>query len=104
MAKALISKKNLRKNSSPNCNVFINENLTAKNNEIAFLGRKLKRSGHLNKRYTIDGTVHISSPKIHRGKVLNIYYINNLFNLFSYYDFGEKYRENDQNNFLQSSY
>ena len=28
--KALISRKNLRKNSSSNCNIFINENLTAK--------------------------------------------------------------------------
>ena len=104
MVKALISKKNLRKNYSPNCNVFINENLTSKNNEIVYFGRKLKRSGHLNKIYIRDGTVHISSPKIHRGKVLNIYYINDLFNLFPYYDFGENYRENDQNSSLQSSY
>ena len=36
--KALISRKNLRKISSPNCNVFINKNLTVKNNGIAFLG------------------------------------------------------------------
>ena len=57
--KALISRKNLRKNPAPNCNVFINENLTVKNNEIAFLDRKLKRSGHLNKIYTRDETVHI---------------------------------------------
>ena len=102
--KALISRKNLRKSSSPNCNVFINENLTIKNNEIAFLSRKLKRSGHLTKIYTRDGTVHISSPEIHRGKVLKIYHINDLFNLFPYYDFGENYRENDQNDSLQSSY
>ena len=79
--KALSSRKNLRKSSSPNCNVFINENLTVKN-----------------------GTVHISSPEIHRGKVLKIYHINDLFNLFPYYDFGENYRENDQNDSLQSSY
>ena len=102
--KALTSRKNLRKSSSPNCNVFINENLTVKNNEIAFLSRKLKRSGHLTKIYTRDGTVHISSPEIHRGKVLKIYHINDLFNLFPYYDFGENYRENDQNDSLQSSY
>ena len=102
--KALISRENLRKSSSPNCNVFINENLTPKNNEIAFLGRKLKRSGHLNKIYTRDGTVHISRPEIHRGKVLKFYHINDLFTLFPYYDFGENYRENDQNDSLQSSY
>ena len=94
--KALISRKNLRKSSSPNCNVFINENLTA------FLGRGFKRSGDLNKIHTRDGTVHISSPEIHR--VLNIYHINDLLNLFPCYDFGENYRENDQNDSLQSSY
>ena len=48
----------LRKSSSPNSNVFINENLIKKNNEITFL----KRGGRLNKIYTRDGTVHISSP------------------------------------------
>ena len=46
----------------------MNGNLTVKNDKIAFLGRKLKCSGHLNKIYTRDGTVHISSPEIHRGK------------------------------------
>ena len=51
-------------------NVFINENFTVKNNEIAFVGRKLKRSGNLNKIHTRDGTVHVSSTEIHRGKVL----------------------------------
>ena len=101
--KALTSRINLRKSSSPSCNVFINENLTVKYNEIAFLGRKLKCSGHLTKIYTRDGTVHISSPHIYRGKVLKIYHINDLFNLFPYYDSGEKYRENNQNDSLQSS-
>ena len=66
---ALTSRKNLRKNSSPNCNVFLNKNLTVKSNEIAFLGRKLKRSGHLNKIYTRDRTLHISSSETHSGKV-----------------------------------
>ena len=102
--KALISRKDLRKRSLPNSNVFKNENLTMKNNEIAFLGRKLKRSGHLTKLYTRNGTVHISSPEIHRGEVSKIYHINELFNLFPYYDFGENYSENDLNDSLQSSY
>ena len=101
--KALISRKNLGKSSSPNCNIFINENLTVKSNKISFLSRKIKRGGHLTKTYTRDGMVHISSPEIHRGKVLKIYHINDLFNLFPYYDFGENYRENDQNHSLQSS-
>ena len=102
--KAPTSRKNLRKSSSPNSNVFINENLTVKNNEIVFLSRKLKRRGYLTKIYMRDGTVHISSPEIHRGKVLKIYHLNDLFNIFPYYDFGENYRENDQNDSLQSSY
>ena len=84
--KALTSRKNLRKSSSPNCNVFINENLTVKNNKIAFLSRKLERSSRLTKIYKMNGTVHISSPEIHRGKSLKIYHKNDLFNLFPYYD------------------
>ena len=100
----LSSRKKIRNNSSLNCNVFINENLTVKNNEIAFFGRKLKRSGHIDKIYSKDGTVHISSPEIHRGKVLKIYHISDIFSLFLYSDFGENYRENDQNDSLQSSY
>ena len=100
--KALTNRKNLRKSSSPNCNVFINENLTVKN--IAFLSRKLKGSGHLTKIFMRDGKVHISSPEMHRGKVLKIYHLNDLFNIFPYYNFGENYRENDQNDSLQSSY
>ena len=56
--------------------------------------------GHFTKIYTKDGKVDISSPEIHRGKVLKIYYINDLFNLFPYYDFGENYGENNQNDFL----
>ena len=65
--KALISKKNLRKNSSPICSIFIPENFIVKNNEITFLGRKRERSGHRNKIYTGNGTVHISSPEVRSG-------------------------------------
>ena len=48
--------------------------------------------------------MHISSPEMHRGKLLKTYHINDLFNLSPCYDFGENYRENDQNDSLQSSY
>lgn len=41
-----------------------------KNHEITFLGKKRKRCGHLNKMYTRNGTVHISSPQVHSGKPL----------------------------------
>ena len=48
--------------------------------------------------------MHVSSQEIHRGKGLKIYHLNDLFNLFPYYNFAEFYRENDQNDSLQSSY
>ena len=75
-----------------------------KNHEITFLGKKRKRCGHLNKMYTRNGTVHISSPQVHSGKPLKIYHINDLFKFFPYYDFGENYLENDQNYSLKSIY
>ena len=81
--KALISRKNLRKSSSPNSNVSINENLTTKNNETAFLSRKLKRSGQITKIYTRDRKVHISSQEINRRKVLAIHHIYDLL-IFSH--------------------
>ena len=52
-------------------------------------------SGHVDKIYTKDGTVHLSIPQMQRGKVWKIYHINNL---------GENYRENEQNDSIQSSY
>ena len=48
--------------------------------------------------------MHISSPEVHSGKVLKTYHINYLFSLSLYYDFRKNYRENDQNDSLQSSY
>ena len=91
--KTHISRRKLRKNSLPNCNVFINENLTIKNNKIAFLGRKRKCSGHLNEIYPRDGKVHFSSPEIYKGSILKIHHINDLSNLLPYHDFEENYRE-----------
>ena len=48
--------------------------------------------------------MHISSLEIHRVKVLTIYHTNDLFDFFPFYDFGENYRENDQNDSLQYRY
>ena len=48
--------------------------------------------GHVHKTYTKDEMMHIYSPEILWGKVLN--HINYLFSLFPYYDFGENYQEN----------
>lgn len=67
--KALTTRKNLRNNSSPNFKIFTNESLTVKNNEITFPKRKLKLSDHVDKIYTKYGTVHITSPEIHREKL-----------------------------------
>ena len=57
---------------------------------------------HVDKTYTKDEMMHIYSPEIHRGKVLN--HLHYLFSLFPYYDFGEDYQENEQINFLYSSF
>ena len=54
---------------------------------------------HENKRPAPTG-----SSEVHRGKILKIYHINDLFSLFPNYDFGENYRENEQNDSLQLSY
>ena len=48
--------------------------------------------------------VHISSKEIDIEKVLKINNINSFCNLFPYYDFGEKYRDNGQNDSLLSSH
>ena len=39
--KALISRRNLRKSSSPNCNIFITENVTVKTKKSLFLVENL---------------------------------------------------------------
>ena len=88
--KALISRKNLRKNSSPICSIFIPENFIVKNNEITFLGRKRERSVHLNNIYIQEMEWCIFQVQKYIVElVLKIYHINHLFNLFPYYDFGE---------------
>ena len=106
--KALLNRSKLRKipSTSLNHNIFVNENLTLRSRKIAFLCRKLKRADHIEKTFTRDGIVHISSPDIREisGKVLKIYPLNNLFNLFPDLDFGENIREHEQNDSIQSSY
>ena len=104
--KALLNKSKLRKipSTSLNYNVFVNENLILRNSKIAFLCHKLKRADHIEKTFTRDGTVHISSSDIQRGKVLKIYHVKDLFNFFPDHDFGENIREDEQNNSTQSSY
>ena len=104
--KAFLNRSKLRKvpSTSLNYNIFVNENLILRYRKIAFLCRKLKRADHIEKTFTRDGIVHISSPDIQRGKVLKIYHLNDLFNLFPDHDFGENIREDKQNDSIQSSY
>ena len=51
--KALLNRSKLRKipSTSPNYNIFVNENLTLRNSEVAFLCRKLKRADHIEKTF-----------------------------------------------------
>ena len=44
-------------------NIFINENLTLRNNEIAFLCQKLKRADHTEKTLTRDLQARYSKRK-----------------------------------------
>ena len=48
---------------SQNTKVFINENLTVMNENIAFNGRKLKRSGLVHACFTIDGIFRIKKSE-----------------------------------------
>ena len=100
--KALLNRSKLQKipSTSPNCN----ENLTLRNSKTAFLCRKLKRADHIEKIFTRDGTVNISNPDIQRGKVLKIYHLKDLLNLFPDHDFGGNIREDEQDDSIQSSY
>ena len=79
--KALLNRSKLRKipSTSANHKIFVNEDLPFRNSKIAFLCGKVKRADHIEKTFTRDGTVHISSSDIQIGKVLKIYHLNDLF-------------------------
>ena len=70
---------------SQNTKVFINETLTLMYENIAFNGRKLKRSGLVHACFTIDGTVRIK--KSENSKSLKVFHIKNLRELFSDFNF-----------------
>ena len=103
--KALLNRKSMR-NVTYN-NIYINENLTKANNTIAYNCRKLKCNGMIDKNYSREGIIHISSPTIRNGKVIKVLHMNTLFDMFPEYNFNtEEKRENYQehNDSLQSSY
>ena len=64
---------------------------------------KLKCRGHIEKTYIKDGIVHILTPEIQKRKVLRVYHLKDLFNLFPDYDFEEITIEDEQNDSMQSS-
>ena len=70
---------------SQNTTFFINENLTLMNENIAFNGRKLKRSGLVHACFTIDGIVRIK--KLEKSKSLNVFQMKNLRELFPDFNF-----------------
>ena len=71
---------------SQNIKVFINENLTLMNENIAFNGRKLKQSGLVHACFTID------------GKPLKVFHMKNLHELFPDFNF-----DVDEDLFLDAS-
>ena len=84
--KALLNRRKLQnldkeKHSfSQNTKVFINENLTVMNKNIAFNGRKLKWSGLVHACFTIDSIVRIK--KSENSKPLKVFHMKNLHELF----------------------
>ena len=61
----------------------------------------------IDKNYSREGVIHISSPTIRNGKVIKVLHMNTLFDMFPECNFNtEEKRENDQehNDSLQSSY
>ena len=84
--KALLNRKSLRNNVTYN-NIYINENLTKANNTIVYNCRKLKCNSMIDKNYSREGVIHISSPTIRNGKVFKVLHMNTLFDMFPEYNF-----------------
>ena len=83
--------------------IFINENLTPNNKKIAFHCRELKRNGRIDKTFSRDGIVQITSKDIENGKKVKVIHMNTLYDRFPDFDFGEDARDN-HNDSLPSSY
>ena len=73
--------------------IFINENLTHKNNKIAFHCGELKRNSRIDKTYSRDSIVQIASKDIKNGKKIKIMHMNTLHDRFRDFNFGEDARE-----------
>ena len=51
-----------------------------------------------------DGVVHIICPDLQNGKVIKVFHLNTLMDLFPNFDFGDDGRVEDHNDSIQSSY
>ena len=107
--KALLNRKGLKHADTSSLGldshkVFINENLTRANSKTAFHSRSLERNSLIDKCYTEDGVVHIVCPDLQNGKVIKVFHLNTLMDLFPNFDFGDDGRVDDHNDSIQSSY
>ena len=108
--KALVNRKSLKnidKSSiglSNSSDIFINENLTPTNSKLAFHCRKLKREGFVDRNFSRDGVVCITSKNVQNGKKIKVLHFNTLVDLFPNFDFGEVNPSYDYNVSVQSSY
>ena len=85
--------------------VFINENLTPVNNRIAYNCRKLKRQNLTSKTYTVNGTVHLISNNIKRGKPVKVLHMQTLLKIFPDVEFeASNNEEQDVNELADESY
>ena len=85
--KALLNRKGLKHANTSSLGldshkVFINKNFTHANSKIAFHSRSLKRNSLINKCYMKDGVVHIVCPDLQNGKVIKVFHLNTLLDLF----------------------
>ena len=107
--KALANRKNLKNIDRTSIGleklhgIFINENLTPENNNIALHCRELKPNGRIDKTYSRDSTVQIISKDTENGKKIKVMHMNTLHDRFPDCNFGE-YTRKDRNDSLQSSY
>ena len=62
--------------------VCINENITPVDNRIAYNCRKLKHQNLISKTYTVNGMVYLISDNIKRGKLVKVFHMQTLLNLF----------------------
>ena len=62
---------------------MINENLTDYKDKIACYWRKSKKASLIEKCYSRDGAVHIATKDGYRNKATNVFYMNQLLDLFS---------------------